>query len=309
MIKFKKIVILDEIKMNEKQKRKLELLTEKLVVYNDTPTNEFEAISRIGDADVVITSWTTISKKILNNCPKLKYIGVWATGYSWIDVKTASKRGIIVTNVPGYATESVAELVIGQLISLLRKTKTADSICRQGKFDRSSCLGEELAGKTIGIIGLGKIGSRVAEIAKAFNMNVVYYSKTKKPNVPYEYMELDNLLRCADVVSLHASFGGEIITPQRIKLLKKGALVINFGIAGAVNEYALIEELKAGRLRAILDHYENHEIKQAFRDAGENVLLTPEIGFYTKQALEKLTDICVYNLISFLNGKPTNIVS
>lgn len=303
-MKFKKLVVLDKIQMTQEQEKQIKALAEKVEVYNDTP-NENEAIKRIANADAVLTSWTEITKKILESS-KLKYLGVWATGYSWIDVKTANEKGITVTNVPGYATESVAELVISQLISILRNTKQADERCRRGKFEQEGLLGEELKGKTIGIIGFGRIGSRVAELAKAFGMKVIYYSRTKKEN-DSEFCTLQELLKKSDIVTIHASSGGEILGERELKLLKNGSIVINFGVAGAVNENALIKELEKGRLKAVLDHFENHKLKEGLVNS-QNALLTPEIGFYTKQALEKLTDICINNAKSFLEGKVQNKV-
>lgn len=306
-MKIKKIVIPDKNEMLQEQEREIMKLVDNVKIYNDIPKTDEEIIKRIGDADAILTSWITINKKIIDSCKNLKYIGVIATGYSWIDTKAAKEKGVVVTNVPAYATESVAELVICQIISMLRNTKEADFRCRKGKFMQEGLLGEEIKGKTIGIVGLGKIGSRVAELANAFGMSVIYNSKTEK-NENYQYCNLNDLLKKSDIITLHTNSGDELIGEKELKLLKNGAIIVNFGVAGNINEDALIKELESGRLKAILDHYADHKIKAGFIES-KNTLLTPEIGFYTKQALQILVNVSIDNLEGFLDGKIQNKVN
>jgi len=311
MKKFQKLVVLDKVKMTKEQEKEIKSLAKEVAIYNDTAKNKAEVIKRIGDADAIITSWTDLDKKIFDACPNLKYLGIWATGYGWIDVKYANEKCMTVTNVPGYATESVAELVFGQLISLLRKTREADERVRQGKFEQEGLEGQELRGKTIGIIGFGRIGTRVAELAKAFGMNVIYFSRTRKPDCEkngVKWCTLDELVKKADIITLHASSGEELLSEKELDEMKDGAIVINFGIAGAVNEDALIKRVKNGKLYAIMDHYVGHKIKPGFIEQTSRTLLTPEIGFYTTQALSRLTQICIENAKSYLAGKVQNRV-
>jgi len=311
MKKFQKLVVLDKVKMAKEQEKDIKSLAKEVAIYNDTAKNKAEVIKRIGNADAIITSWTDLDKEIFDACPNLKYLGIWATGYGWIDVKYANEKGVTVTNVPGYATESVAELVFGQLISLLRKTREADERVRQGKFEQEGLEGQELRGKTIGIIGLGRIGTRVAELAKAFGMNVIYFSRTRKPDSEkneIKWSTLDELVKKADIITLHASSGEELLSEKELDEMKDGAIVINFGIAGAVNEDALIKRVKNGKLFAIMDHYVGHKIKSGFIEQKSRTLLTPEIGFYTTQALSRLTQICIENAKSYLAGKVQNRV-
>jgi lactate dehydrogenase-like 2-hydroxyacid dehydrogenase len=309
MKKFQRLVVLDKVDFFDEQLEELKKLAENVTVYEDTAKTKMDVIKRVGSADAVITSWTDLDIETIRAWPNVKYMGIWATGYSWIDVKAAIKQGITVTNVPGYAAEAVAELLFGQLISLLRNTEEADKRAREGKFDRAGLLGEELQGKTIGIIGLGRVGTRVAEIAKAFNMNVVYFSRTRKPEYEgdtIKYLELEQLLRVADIVTIHTPGGAQTIGKKEIALLKNGAIVANLGVGGVIDEAALIEELQKGRLRAVMDNYEHHEIKTGFRKAHGNTILTPEIGFYTKQAVKRLTQICINNAKSYLEDKTQN---
>lgn len=311
-MKFKKLVVLDKVDFFGDQEARLKSLADETVVYSDTPDEE-EAIKRIGDAEGIITSWTTITKKIIDSCPDLKYIGIYATGYSWIDVDHATERGITVTSVPGYATESVAEMVFGQLICLLRNSGKADRVCRQGKFERDGLEGEELKGKTLGIIGLGRIGTRVAEIGKAFGMNILYYSKERKIDVENSlgimYGELDDLIKNSDVITIHSSSNDEFLGEKELEKVKDSSIIINFGVAGAVNEDALIKELKSGRLKAIIDHFMDHKIKEGLIEAEDNSVLTPEIGYYTRQALYNLAQICIDNSRSYLEGRVQNKVN
>jgi D-3-phosphoglycerate dehydrogenase len=308
-MKFNKIVIPDKNDITATQEEEIHSLAKEVKIYNDIPKTGDEIIKRIGDADAILTSWIDISKKIINSCPNLKYIGVIATGYSWIDIKAAKEKWIAVTNVPGYATESVAEIVFCQLLSLIRKSREADKFIRDtGKFERDQFLGEELAGKTIGIIGLGRIGSRVAEIANSFGMNVVYNSRKKK-KVPFEFFEnIDDMIPKCDIISIHSSSSDEFLNAKRLAKLHDGAVIINFGVAGCVNEEALAKELQSGRLKAVLDHFVDHKIKKEFIES-KNTILSPEIGYYTKQALEKLVQIAIDNAKSFLKGNVKNRVN
>jgi D-3-phosphoglycerate dehydrogenase len=308
-MKFNKLVMPDKNDITSEQEKQIKELAKEVKICDDIPKSEEETIKRIGDADAILTSWIDISKKVINSCFNLKYIGVIATGYGWIDIKAAKEKWIAVTNVPGYATESVTEMVFCQLLSLIRKSREADKFIRDtGKFERDQFLGEELAGKTIGIIGFGKIGSRVAEIANAFGMNVIYNSRKKK-NVPYEFFEnLDKMIPRCDVITIHSSSSDEFLNAERLAKLHDGAIVINFGVTGCVNEEALIKELQSSRLYAILDHFVDHKIKKEFIES-KNTILSPEIGYYTKQALEKLVQIAINNAKSFLEGNVKNRVN
>lgn len=312
-MKFKKLVVLDKVTMQGRQESELRKLAEETKIFRDNPKNKKETIKRIGNSDAIITSWVDINKEVLDSCPNLKYMGVWATGYSWIDTKHARKRGITVTNVPDYATESVAELVFGQLISLLRKTKQADDEIRNGKFEFEKFMGEELKGKTLGIIGLGRIGTRVSEIARAFGMDVIYFSRTRNPEQEsggIKYETLEELVKKSDIITLHASSSQEILTSKLLDQTNPGLVIVNMGVGGSVNEDALIKNLKSGRLRAVLDVFEDHKIKKGIKEAPkENIILSPHIAFYTRQAIFRLTQACIENARSYLDGKTKNKVN
>lgn len=167
---------------------------------------------------------------------------------------------------------------------------------------------EELKGKTIGIIGLGRIGSRVAELASAFGMNVIYHSRKKK-DVPYEFFaNLDEMIPKCDVLSIHSNSSDEFLNAKRLANIHDEAIVINFGAAGCVNEDVLVKELQSGRLKAALDNFVGHKIRKEFIES-KNTILSPEIGYYTKQAVERLAQTAIDNAKSFLEGNVKNRVN
>jgi lactate dehydrogenase-like 2-hydroxyacid dehydrogenase len=313
-MKFKKLVILDKVVMTKKQEEELRQLAEDIVIHKDSPESEEEAIERAKGADAIIVGWTILGKKFFDACSGIKYVGVWATGYDHVDVRYANQKGITVTNVPGFSTESVAEFIFGQLISFLRHSKEADEHVRKGGFEFSKFAGEELQGKTLGIIGLGDIGKRVAEIAKAFNMNVVYYSRTRK--LDYEkkgvkYLELNDLLKSSDIITIHTALTKQtknLISKEEFKKMKNGVILINMARGAIVNKEALLWAAKAGKLGGIiLDVYHDEPIQKDDPILRiDNSLLSPHIAFYTKQATNRKTKICVENAKSFLNGRVQN---
>ncbi len=155
-MKIRKLVVLDKNEFSEEQKEELRKLADQFVIFDDMPKEDSEAIKRIGDADAIIVCWYSVNKDILDSCPNLGYMGVAATGYEWLDADSAVQKGIVVTNVPAYATEAVSNYIFKQL------------------------EGFDIENKTLGIIGLGNIGTRVAEIGKSRNMNVIYWNRTPK---------------------------------------------------------------------------------------------------------------------------------
>jgi lactate dehydrogenase-like 2-hydroxyacid dehydrogenase len=313
-MKFKKLIVLDKHTFSEKQQEELKKLAEKFEIYNDIPQTNQEIIKRIGNSDGVIVNWTSLGKEVFDACKDIKYIGVVATGYGWLDVPYAVKKDIVVTNVPAYSTESVAELVFGQLISLMRKTHEAETITRSGKFEQTGLQGRELQGKTIGIVGLGNIGKRVAEIAQAFGMNVIYWNRTRKPdfeNKGIKYSDLEDLFRQSDIVTVHLASTPEtreLVGEKHFSKLKERSIFVNMASGDVIDENALIKFLEKGKIKAIFDVYENHKPKETFIK-NKNMLLTPEIGFFTEESLNRLNDIAIENARSYLEGKIQNKVA
>lgn len=195
-----KIVVVEKVEMNNKQKKRLKKLGD-VIFYEDLPRSE-EALKRLQDVDIAIIDWTDINP-ILDKLKKVRLIQLMSTGYDFIDVKKARRLGISVANIPGYATEAVAEHTFGLMISVLKKILPADRSVRNGRWIKEPFRGSELKGKTLGIIGLGRIGSRVAEIAQCFGMKVIANDIKPKNILGVEMVELNDVLKRSDIITFH----------------------------------------------------------------------------------------------------------
>lgn len=272
------------------------------------------------DAVICLLS-DTIDADLLDRAERLKIIANYAVGYNNIDVSAALARGIMVTHTPGVLTNATAELAFALIIALTRKIISADRFTRDGRFvgwDPLLLLGDELWGKTLGIIGMGRIGRNLAAKCLAFGMSVIYYNRTPldtetEIELSAEYRTLDDLLTSADVISIHAP-----LTDQTHRLLDRRALakikpetyIINTARGEIIDEQVLAEALAAGRLKgAGLDVYENEpDVHPDLLDL-ENVILLPHIGSATVRAREGMAVMCAKNIISALEGNtPENLV-
>ncbi len=267
-----------------------------------------------------------IDCNLIENAKNLRIIAQYAVGYDNIDIECATKRGIYVTNTPGVLTEATAELTWALLMAVARRIVEADHFVRWGEWWRlktgwhpKMMLGMELKGKTLGIIGLGRIGSRVAEFGKAFGMRVIYYSRTRKKDLEerlgIEYRDLDKLLEEADVVSLHVPLTKEtyhLINEERLKKMKRTAILINTARGAVIDINALVKALREGWIAgAGLDVHvmepmdPNHPI-MAFK----NVVLAPHIGSATYETRHKMAELVAENLIAFYRGEiPPTLVN
>jgi len=255
-----------------------------------------ELPKHIGDVDaLIVRSATKVRKEMIDSAPNLKVIGRAGVGLDNIDVEYAKSKGIKVVNTPGATSISVAELAIGLMLAVYRKIAYADRETRAGNWPKKKCKGMELYGKTLGIIGFGKIGREVAKRAKALGMKVIYYSRTRKEDyeksLGVEYRELDKLLEEADIVTLHVPLTPEtkhLINEERIAKMKDGAVIINTARGGVVDEEALYNALKSGKLYgAALDVYENEPLKESKLFELDNIVLTPHIGAQTKEGQKR----------------------
>jgi D-3-phosphoglycerate dehydrogenase len=309
------IVIVDHIYIEKEHIEKLESIGD-LKMFKEPPETLDELKERIKAADIAIVGWTMLTKEAIDSAKKLKMVSIWATTCHYVDLKVAAEKGIVVTHVPGYATEAVAEYVLTLLLAAIRKLRLADAHVRRGDFDWRPFEGNELAGKTLGIIGTGSIGCRVAEIAKAFKMQILAFDKYPNLNRAKEigmtYVDLYTLLKESDFVTLHVTLTSEtekMIGKKEISLMKKGAVIINTSQGKVIDEKALIDSLKSGKLSyAGLDVFEEEpppKGNQLFKL--DNTVLSPHIGFYTVEAAKRCTDICVDNVIKFVGGHPQNV--
>jgi len=317
----KKIVVLDGYTLNpgDLSWKDLEALGQ-CTFYERTGPGEI--LSRAEGAEIVLTNKTVLSSDVIEKLPALKYVGVLATGYNIVDVEAASDRGVIVTNVPAYGTQSVAQLVFAHLLNLTHQVGHHAETVRNGRWVSSVdfCYWDtpliELAGLTMGIIGFGRIGQTTAKLASAFGMKVVAYDIVQPASIPEgcEFVGLEDVLRRSDVISLHCPLTDQtekIVNEQRLALMKKTAFLINTSRGPLVDEQALADALNSGRIAgAGLDVLSSEPPK---KDnpllQAENCFITPHIAWATRSARERLLKVVVDNVAAFLSGKPRNVVN
>lgn len=313
-----KIVILDGYTANpgDLSWKELETLGE-LVVYDRTSADE--TVARAADAEIVFTNKVLITKDVMAQLPQLKYVGVLATGYNVVDIEAAHQRGIIVTNVPAYSTESVAQMVFAHLLTVTNRVEhytvqnRADRWTNSADFSYSDTLLTELAGKTFGIVGLGNIGKRVAQIAQAFGMNVI--AVTSKTTLPegIKKVELSELFAQSDVLSLHCPLTSDthhMINADTLKLMKPTAILINTGRGPLIDDQAVADALKDKRLYAFCADVLTEEPPKADNPllGLPNAYTTPHIAWATVEARARLVKVAIDNVKAFANGKSQNVV-
>ena len=287
-------------------------------VYDRTPYDKI--VERMGSAEIMITNKCIIDEGVLEKLENLRYIGVLATGYNNIDVSACKRRGIVVTNVPSYSTESVVQSVFGLILELYIGIGSQSASVKSGDWAKAPdfCyypVGlRELSGKTLGIIGYGSIGRRVKEVALAFGMKVIVNTRTKRvPEDGFRYVTREELFSESDIVTLHCPLTDEnkgMINSAAISLMKPGAIIINTARGGLIVSSELCEALKTGRIAgAGLDVAECEP--PAADDpliAQPNVIVTPHTAWATHEARERLMKKAALNLEAFLKGTPLNVV-
>lgn len=274
-------------------------------------------LDKIKDADVLLTKITTkVDKELIDSCKNLKYIGVFATSFSKIDIEYAESKGIVVTNLAGYSTEAVAEFVFSVLLDYIRDLERGKENARKNDFEFLSFLGWELKGKTIGIIGLGSIGRRVSEIAQGFGLNVIYWSRNRKLDYEskgIEYYELEDVLKKSDIIIIHLAHNNEtnkIINKDMLEKIKNGAVLITLTSLELMDTEKLKELLKQGRFVLIsdyLDLFQEEERKELQKL--KNVVAFPPLAFRTKEAIQRQKNLLIDNLVKFSEGKIQNKVN
>ena len=291
-----------------------------LTVY-DRASDEADVISKIGGAEIVYTNKTPVSRRVLDGCPNIRYIGVLATGYDIVDVAYAKERGITVTNVPAYGTNAVGQFAIALLLEICHHIGSHSEAVRSGAWEQSIdwCYWDypliELAGKTMGIIGFGRIGQMTGRVAAALGMDVIAYDTYKDPSIDKSlYVSLDDLFARSDVITLHCPLFPEtrgIICKDSIEKMKDGVIILNNSRGPLIAEQDLAEALNSGKVYAAgIDVVSKEPI------SGDNPLLkarnciiTPHISWATKESRKRLMDITVDNLKKYLSGAPINVVN
>ena len=314
------IVILDGYSANpgDLSWKELESLGN-VTVYDRTSPSE--TVTRAAEAEVVLTNKVVIGRGEMAQLPHLKYIGVLATGYNVVDIEAAHERGITVTNVPAYSTESVAQMVFAHLLTVTNRIEHYAIANREGRWSRNPdfCYWDfphmELSGKLFGIIGLGNIGQRVAAIAHAFGMRVCAYTSKSENQLPsyVEKKSMEEILSACDVISLHCPLTPDthhLINSQTLQQMKPSAILINTGRGPLIDDQAVADALAEGRLAAFCADVLTEEPPKATNPllAQPNAFTTPHIAWASTEARIRLLHIAIDNVRSFLSGHPQNVV-
>ena len=294
-----------------------------LTVYKRTPLGDEDEIARrIGDAEVVYTNKTPLTKAVLDRCPDIRYIGVLATGFNVVDTAAARERGIPVCNIPSYGTNAVAQFAIGLLLEICHHIGHHSEAVHAGRWEKSGdfCFWDypliELAGKTMGIIGYGRIGRATGRMAKGMGMNILAYDANKGPDDGgvATFCDLDTLFAQSDVIALHCPLTPQtdkIINAKSLAKMKNGVILLNNSRGQLIDEQALADALKFGKVYgAGLDVVSSEPIREdnpLF--TAPNCILTPHISWAPKESRQRLMDAAVQNLENFLAGKPSNVVN
>lgn len=293
-----------------------------LTVYDRT-TDHSQIAVRIGDAEIILTNKTPVSREIMGACPKLKYIGLLATGYNVVDVKAAKEAGITVTNIPTYGTDAVSQYAIALLLELCHHIGEHSDCVKRGDWTKNKdwCFWNhpliELDGKTMGIIGFGRIGQGTARIAQAMGMKVLAYDTYHNPELVSDtctYASLDQVFASSDVITLHCPLFPEtegIINKDTISRMKDGVMIINNSRGPLIVEADLRDALNSKKVAgAAVDVVSTEPISMdnPLLDA-DNCIITPHIAWAPKESRQRLMEIAVKNLEAFLNGAAQNVVN
>jgi len=291
----------------------------KLEVYDRSSIAD--TIKRAVNAEIILTNKAVINKEVIQQLPKLKYIGVLATGYNVVDTEAAKQAGIVVTNIPAYSTDSVAQMVFAFILNFARQVALHSSEVKKGKWAKSKDFSFlltpqiELVGKTLGIIGFGKIGQAVAKIGNAFGMRIIFYNRSKRtiPGIEAQQVNMETIFTAGDFISINCPLTESnvgFVNRGRLSLMKQTSFIINTGRGLLINEYDLADSLNNGRIAGaamdVLSTEPPNEGNPLL--TAKNCYITPHIAWATKEARARLMDIAAGNVAAFLEGSPVNVV-
>lgn len=308
------IVIIDAVTINDRQIKRLKKLGN-VKIYTEGAGSLDEVIDRCKEANIVISGWTDFSAETLKALKKTRLIALWSTGYDQIDLDAALACGIRVTNVRGYAKNAVAEIAVGLMLAVYRKIVLSHNDIKQGNnYDWHPFLGRELSGKTIGILGFGAIGQKVARIARGFDMTVLVHTRSKSATTTADisYVSKEDLLKKSDIVTLHLPLTSKTqtyINKEALEMMKPESILINTARGGLVDQEALAEALSTGQISGaglddiLIDYKSADDLKEL-----DQVVLTPHIGFNTEEALIVKTDGCIDAVEAYLLDKAINVL-
>lgn len=293
-----------------------------LTIYDRTPVDDTKTIiNRIGDAEIVLTNKTPITKEVIDACTSVKYIGVLATGYNVIDFVYARKKSIPVVNIPSYGTAAVGQFAIAMLLEICHNVGHHSKAVHEGRWTSNSdwCFWDypliELSEKVMGIIGYGKIGQTTGKIAQALGMKVLAYDTYKNTDLisdTLQYVEIEELLKEADVIALHCPLFAEtegIINKENISKMKDGVIILNNSRGPLIVEEDLSEALNSGKVyAAALDVVSTEPIKADNPLlSAKNCIITPHISWASKESRQRIMNMAAENIIAFIKGNPINV--
>ncbi len=296
-------------------------LVDEVVIYDSS--EQSEVIERAKDADILVTNKKLLTKEVLSQLPKLKYISTLATGYNMIDTEYARERGILASNIPAYSTDGVSQLVFALLLEITNNVALHNDTVKDGEWTKSKhfCYWKtpltELSGKTMGIVGFGKIGAAVAQIANGFKMNVIAYSPNTRSYDGYgkvEFAALDEVIKNSDVISLHCPLNKEtegLVNLEFLKKMKNSAYLINTSRGAVIVEEDLKKALDEGIIAGAGVDVLSVEPAKADNPllSCEKCIITPHLAWASFESRKRLMDTLIQNIKSFLEGKPVNVIN
>ncbi|MDO5559292.1 MAG: D-2-hydroxyacid dehydrogenase [Oscillospiraceae bacterium] len=283
-------------------------------------TDPSQTVSRIKDCEAVLCNKVKITAQIISQCPSLRYIGLFATGYNNIDLDAANAAGITVCNAGSYSTDAVAQLTFAMILTHYCSIPAYTSDVKNNAWINSATFSmlchpmSELSSKTISVIGYGSIGRAVAKIASAFNMNVLVHTRTTPEDCPYRLVSIEEAFSAADIITFHCPLTPQtqnLVNQKHLGMMKKSALVVNTSRGGVVDEKALADALGSGTIAGACLDVLNQEPMSAdtpLRDA-KNCLITPHIAWAPLETRQRLISIVNNNLRSFIEGNPSNVIN
>ncbi len=283
-------------------------------------TSPEDVVSRIGDAEIVLCNKVLITKEVMDSCPNIRYIGLFATGFNNIDVEYAAEKGITVCNAGQYSTNAVAQQVFAYILDYCSRVRDYDSSVKSGDWETSPCFSyfpipiAEMCGKTLSIVGFGSIGKRVAELGKAFGMNILVSTRTTPENCPYEVCDLDTAVKNADFLTFHCPLTDKtkgIVNADLLGRMKKSAVLINTSRGPVVNEADLTEALNSEKIAAAyLDVLEKEPMSPdtPLKNA-KNCIITPHTAWAAYETRIRLLNIVCENIRCWLKNQPQNKVN
>lgn len=283
-------------------------------------TKPEETAANIGDADIVLCNKVLITKEVMDACPNIKYVGLFATGFNNVDIDYAAKKGIAVCNAGQYSTNAVAQQTFAYILDRFSRVRDYDTAVKNGEWERSPAFSyfpvptSELAGKTLSIVGFGSIGRKVAEIGSAFGMNIVISTRTQPRDCPYEVTDLFTAAEKADVLTFHCPLTDKtagIINKELLSHMKPSAMLVNTSRGGVVNEADLAEALNSGKIAAA---YLDVLVKEPMSPdtplkGAKNCVITPHTAWAPLETRQRLVDIVCDNIRAWQNGSPKNKVN